>query len=120
MEGTIQNLISVLEQQEKDLKKTQGEIEETRKKLEEARKELAETRRCDRCVYWNQHYRVDQRKGYISVVKIYAGHCMPVGGRIRNRKPEQCCEHFKEKEKTTLEKAGALHCSVINAMNFEK
>jgi uncharacterized coiled-coil protein SlyX len=120
VEGTIQNLISVLEQQEQDMKKAQSEIEETRKKLEDARKKMAETRRCDRCVHWNQHYRVEQRKGFVSVAKIYSGHCMPVGGRIRNRKPEQCCEHFVEKEKTAIERAGVLHCSVISAMNFEK
>ena len=120
METTIQNLIATLEQQEKDLKKTQGEIEETRKKLEKAQAELTKVKRCERCIHWNQHYRVEEKKGFVCVQKIYSGHCMPTGGRLRNRNPDQCCEHFEEKQRTQLERAKTLRCTSLCMLNVEE
>lgn len=48
---------------------------------------------CCTCACYCQHYRRDG-KGY---APVYCGHCTAV--RVRTRKPDQSCEHWKSKKK---------------------
>lgn len=50
-----------------------------------------ETECCANCEHFHQHYRKD---GF----PIFAGHCCYP--RMKNRKPDDTCKHFKNKEDT--------------------
>lgn len=54
---------------------------------------------CGKCKYFRRHYRRSERGRY---EPLWCGHC--VHPRLKNRRVEECCPHFKPIQEDAEEK----------------